>query len=131
VHLIDERFKYARAPEGQNSPLSMWSNRWSSMPVNHAVPGYKFPVPDERAVLDRMPGSDIPVIRQPFTTGDRLPFWAMTRFTGNHLYDLHNDPVETENRRGEAVERDLADKLRQALQSLEAPGDQMERLGLA
>ena len=33
VHLIDERYKYARAPEDGNAPLSMWSNRWSTMPL--------------------------------------------------------------------------------------------------
>jgi hypothetical protein len=130
VHLIDERFKYARAPEGANFPLSMWSNRWSSMPVHHAVANYRFPRPDDRAYLDRMPGSTVPVIRQPFAPGDQVPYWAMTRFSGNHVYDLYNDPVEVENRRGEPTEKELADKLRQALQEIEAPDDQMVRLGL-
>ena len=38
VHLIDGTSKYARAPAGANAPLSMWSNRWSTMPV-HSMPG--------------------------------------------------------------------------------------------
>jgi arylsulfatase A-like enzyme len=130
VHLIGHDTKYARAPEGENFPLSMWSNRWSSMPVHHAVKGYRFPVPDSRAYLDRMPGSSIPVIRQPFASGDQVPYWALTRFTGNHLYRLDIDPGEDDNRRGEALERELADSLRQALQELEAPDDQFTRLGL-
>ncbi len=131
VHLIDQTTKYARAPLGDNYPLSMWSNRWSSMPVSHAMPKYRFPVPDDRAVLDKMPGSKVPVIRQPFVKGDNVPFWALTRFTGNHLYDLVSDPVEDENRAGEASEKEIADKLRQALQHVEAPSDQFERLGMA
>ncbi|MBI2766716.1 MAG: sulfatase [Chloroflexi bacterium] len=130
VHLIDATHKYARAPEGENAPLSMWSNRWSSMPIHHARHGYRFPVPDERAWLDRMPGSRIPVIRQPFAAGDNVPYWAIARFSGNHLYDLTLDPGEEENRRGERAEAEAADKLRQALKEVEAPGDQFVRLGM-
>ncbi len=130
VHLTDGTNKYARAPEGENFPLSMWSNRWSTMPVHHAVPNYRLPVPDDRATLDRMPGSTIPVIRQPFVKGDAVPYWAMTRFSGNHLYRLDIDPAEDENRCGEGLERDAADLLRQALLEVEAPDDQFQRLGL-
>ena len=131
VHLVDAETKYARAPRDANAPLSMWSNRWSSMPVHHAMPEYEFPTPDERAWLDHMPGSRIPVIRQPFREGDLLPFWAYGRFSGNHLYDLKNDPDENENRAGEPSERDAADRLREALRAIDAPSDQFERLGLA
>ncbi|HXU23929.1 MAG TPA: hypothetical protein VN697_07850, partial [Tepidiformaceae bacterium] len=60
-----------------------------------------------------------------------VPYWAATRFTGNHLFDLRNDPGEDEDRAGEREERDLADKLRQALQQVEAPEDQFLRLGMA
>lgn len=130
VHLIDGETKYARAPEGENEPLSMWSNRWSTMPVARR-PRLRLPLPDDRAVLDRMPGSAVPVIRQPFRAGDLLPYWAYGPFSGNHLYDLRNDPAEAENRAGERGEREVADRLRQALIEVEAPSDQMERLGLA
>ena len=131
VHLIDKETKYARAPEDGNFPLSMWSNRWSSMPVHHSAPEYEFPTPDERAWLDNMPGSKIPVIRQPFADGDLLPFWAYGRFSGNHLFDLKNDPAEDENRAGEQREREAADRLREAMKAIEAPDDQFARLGLA
>ena len=56
VHLIDADAKYARAPSGDNAPLSLWSNRWSTMPIHH-MPQLQMPPPDERAVLDRMPGA--------------------------------------------------------------------------
>ena len=68
VHVVDGVHKYARAHEGENAPLSMWSNRWSTMPIN-AIPRYRIPKRDERAWLDRMPGSTVPVIRQPFEPG--------------------------------------------------------------
>lgn len=130
VHLVDMETKYARAPGAENAPLSMWSNRWSSMPVHHANPEYRFPTPDDRAFLDRMPGSRVPVIRQPFQPGDLLPYWAYGRFTGNHLYNLANDPDENENRAGTREERAAADRLRQALIEVDAPDDQLVRLGL-
>ncbi|HTR63428.1 MAG TPA: sulfatase [Candidatus Binataceae bacterium] len=129
VHLIDGARKYARAPQGDNAPLSVWSNRWSTMPaIGH--PELKLPLPDDRAVLDRMPGSKVPVIRQPFGAGERLPFWANGKFSGNHLYDLVNDPGEDRNLAGNRGETDAADALRAALVEMEAPSDQFVRLGL-
>jgi arylsulfatase A-like enzyme len=129
VHVTDGRTKYARAPVGENAPLSMWSNRWSTMPV-HQLPELRLPPPDDRAWLDRMPGSSVPVIRQPFAPGDMLPYWAFTRFGGNLLFDLDVDPGETEDRSGEVAEKEAADLLREALRSVEAPDDQLVRLGL-
>jgi hypothetical protein len=132
VQVTDGRHKYARAPQGDGFPLSMWSNRWSTMPV-HVAGALEMPVPDGRAVLDRMPGSEVPVIRQPFEPGDTLPFWAGSpRIAGHqHVYDLDVDPDEAENRAGEPLEADLADLLRTALVDIDAPVDQFERLGLA
>jgi arylsulfatase A-like enzyme len=130
VQVTDGRRKYARAPEVDNFPLSMWSNRWSTMPV-HVKGIVELPKPDDRAYLDRMPGSDVPVIRQPFAAGDALPFWVGRETIGrHHLYDVDLDPDEYENRVGEAVEREMIELLREALRSVEAPAEQFERLGL-
>jgi arylsulfatase A-like enzyme len=129
VHLIDGTIKYARAPVGANAPLSMWSNRWSTMPV-HSMPNLRLPRPDERAVLARMPGSTVPVIRQPFRDGDVLPFWALGAFSGNHLYNLRDDPDEEHDLVSSAAEKGAADQLRAALEAVEAPDDQFVRLGL-
>jgi arylsulfatase A-like enzyme len=133
VHVTDGRLKYARAPEGDNAPISMWSNRWSTMPI-HAFPEIRLPRPDQRAYLDAMPGTDVPVIRQPFEPGDMLPFWAATRFTGNHLWNVLDDPAEDEDRAGaaghEPEERQAEELLRAALDEVEAPDDQYVRLGL-
>jgi arylsulfatase A-like enzyme len=129
VHPVDGETKYARAPVGPNAPLSMWSNRWSTMPVV-SMPELRLPLPDDRAALDRMPGSTVPVIRQPFADGDLLPYWAYGSFHGNVLFDLRNDPNEEHNLAASARERDAAEQLRVALQAIEAPDDQFVRLGL-
>ena len=129
VNLIDDTWKYSRAPAGPNAPLSLWSNRWSTMPVPY-LPGLRLPPPDERAFLDRMPGSTVPVLRQPFKGSDPLPYLALGDFSGNHLYNLRNDPLEGENHVGTQAEQDLADELREALKQVEAPADQFIRLGL-
>jgi len=116
---------------GDNLPLSMWSNRWSTMPV-HVKGIAELPMPDERAFLDRMPGSSIPVIRQPFQQGDALPFWVNRAIGGqHHLYDIDLDPDEYENRVGEAVEREMQELLRTALADVEAPVEHLQRLGLS
>jgi arylsulfatase A-like enzyme len=130
VHVTDGRWKYARAPVGKNAPLSMWSNRWSTMPTHVLSREQELPLPDERAVLARMPGSKVPVIRQLWDESDALPFWAWAKFTGHHLYDTESDPAENENRTGDAEEQRMADLLRHALHEIEAPDEQFTRLGL-
>ena len=101
------------------------------MPV-HGVPDeLLMPRLDARAFLDRMPGSTIPVLRQPFRPGDLIPFWGAGRFSGSHLFDLRDDPAEERNLAGSAREQDLAERLRAALLAIDAPSDQLERLGLA
>jgi arylsulfatase A-like enzyme len=130
VHVIDGVHKYARSHEGENAPLSMWSNRWSTMPIN-AAPGYRMPRPDQRARLDRMPGSSVPVIRQPFEPGDRLPYWAIAPSEGHYLFDLEEDPGERRNLVGTPAEKQARDLLRAALEEVEAPEEQLERLGIA
>ena len=131
VHVIDGRIKYARGHVGDNAPLSMWSNRWSTMPRN-AVPHYRIPGPDKRAWLDTMPGSTVPVIRQPFEPGDMLPFWAADVREGDHyLFDLEEDPGERLNLVGTAAERDAIALLRAALEQVEAPAEQLERMAIA
>jgi len=133
VQVTDGRHKYARAPAVDNFPLSMWSNRWSTMPVHGGLEDYvRFPKPDRRARLDFMPGSQVPVIRQPFEEGDTVPFWVGgSRNVGcHHLYDLTLDPDEAENRRGEAVEGEMVELLRTALLDVDAPAEQLQRLGI-
>jgi arylsulfatase A-like enzyme len=130
VHYIDAQIKYVRAPAGDNAPLSMWSNRWSTMPTHFLDRERELPLPDDRAVLARMPGSDVPVIRQMWDASDHVPYWAYARFSGNHLYALTDDPEENENRAGGAEESRAEEALRAALVAVDAPKEQFERLGL-
>jgi hypothetical protein len=99
------------------------------MPV-HAIPELRLPLPDARATLDRMPGSAVPVLRQPFRAADPLPLWAWGEFSGSHLYDLAEDPAEDRNLAGTKVEEAATEALRAALDAVEAPRDQLVRLGL-
>ena len=130
VQITDGTRKYVRGAVGENFPISMWSNRWSTMPIH--IPGFEgLPAPDQKAWLDTMPGSDIPVIRQPYEAGDKLPFWVAGNTVDRHfLFDLAVDPDEQENRHGEAAADDMASLLREALVSVEAPDEQLARLGL-
>ena len=76
--------------------------------------------------------SDVPVIRQPFEPGDRLPFWAGSSAVDAHfLFDLENDPAEDENLVGTRREADLMELLRVALTTIDAPTEQLQRLGIA
>ena len=131
VHVVAKDLKYAAAPAGGNFLLTMWSNRWTTLPYR-ALQGFpSLPNPDRRATLAFLPGSDVPVIRQPFQAGDMLPYWAVGPFTGNHLFRLDDDPAETRNLAGDKQERSARDRLRTALEEVGAPSEQFQRLGLS
>ena len=132
VQITDGSTKYARGPVDANAPLSLWSNRWSTMPI-HFKGMVGLPPPDQRAWLDTMPGTEIPVIRQPFELDDPRPIWAFGNIAvDNHfLFDLSVDPDEGENRAHEARAGDMTELLRSALIELEAPAEQLERLGIS
>jgi arylsulfatase A-like enzyme len=132
VHVADATRTFAKAPVENNRPLSMFSNRWSTMPI-HAFPDVRLPRPDRRARLDRLPGSDVPVIRQPFDPSDAVPFWAIARFRGDVLYDRFECEATGELRNAAsdvAATKDMTELLVEALRSVEAPDEQLERLGI-
>jgi arylsulfatase A-like enzyme len=130
VGITDGRHRYLRGCGEANFPLSMWSNRWSTMPVR--AWDVRLPRPDGRATLRQMPGTDVPVMVQPFEPGDRLPFWvghpAPTDF---HLFDTGVDPGEQENLVGLPVEQTMLDALATELRGIDAPRDVLERVGVA
>ena len=130
VHVADATRTLAKAPVETNRPLSMISNRWTTMPIR--IPGYRMPRPDQRAWLDRAPGTDVPVIRQPFDPSDDLPFWAMGRFAGDLLYDRGEADAtgEVRNQAGGRADKEMTDLLVEAMRSIEAPTEQLTRLGL-
>jgi len=130
VGITDGRYRYMRGCGDDNFPLSMWSNRWSTMPV-HPLPRLRLPRPDRRATLRTMPGTDTPVICQPFERGDDLPFWAgFQPPSDSHLFDTATDPGETENRIGERREDQMLDALATELRAIAAPSDLLERVGI-
>ncbi len=130
VQIVTNEWRYTRGPSGANTPHSMWSNRWSTMPIA-AMPDFKMPMPDDRAVLDYMPGSTIPVIRQPFREGDLLPFWAYAKQYETIMFNRAEDPDETVNRIDDAIAKDAEELLRVALTEIDAPSEQFERLALS
>lgn len=130
VQVVDAETRYGRAPVADNRPLAMWSNRWSTMPMP-AFPSMKLPRPDRRATLDHLFGSDVPVIRQPFDPGDPVPFWGARPPADSILYDLDGDPMETANLVGGGREKQALDLLRAALDDVDAPKEQYERLGIS
>ena len=129
VQIVTNDWRYTRGPSGANAPHSMWSNRWSTMPIA-SMPDYKMPMPDSRASLDYMPGSTIPVIRQPFREGDLLPFWSYAKKYETILFHRAEDPDETVNRIGDSIAKDAEELLRVALTEVDAPSEQFERLAL-
>ena len=130
VTLFDGTYNYARAAVDKNYPISLFSNRWSTMNNNMYRKSVAMPPPNDRAFLDRMPGSDIPVIRQPYEEGDPAPYWLSSRSQGSKLWNIKDDPEEMEDIAGSADEARLAKVLKEALREINAPEDQFERLGL-
>ena len=129
VQLVTNEWRYTRGPQGINMPQTMWSNRWSTMPIG-SMPDFKMPMPDSRAVLDYMPGSTIPVIRQPFREGDMLPFWGYAKQYETMMFHRGEDPDETVNRIDDGIAKDAEELLRVALNQVNAPSEQFERLAL-
>ena len=99
------------------------------MPTHFLTREQELPLPDERAVLDRMPGSAVPVIRQAWNEFDRLPFWAPARLGPNLLFNVENDPGEEADLSETSEASAFSEKLHAALKSVEAPDDQFSRLG--
>ena len=77
-----------------------------------------------------MPGSDVPVIRQPFEPGDRLPFWVGSNAVDAHfLFDLDEDPGEDENLSAPPPRRTWWSCCVSRC-GRRGPGEQLERLGI-
>ena len=109
VNVIDADGKYIRGVEGENTDISVWSNRWSTMPV-HAFPRLSLARPDSRADRDNLPGSDVPANRSPPTTWQTVPSsrQAGRREPGRNsttpptpgnrtTWSTHGEPTTTQN----------------------------------
>ena len=93
---------------------------------------YYFPKKDEihKRLIGQLLDMWLAPLREMDADGDPIPFWGRMRFTGNHLFDLTNDPDENQNLAGDPREQKCAEQLRAALQEIEAPKSQLQRLGL-
>ena len=60
-----------------------------------------------------------------------MPYWAINPPEGHYLFDLEQDPNERRNLTGTPAEKQAIDLLRAALEEIEAPEEQLERLGIA
>jgi hypothetical protein len=79
-----------------------------------------------------MPRTEVPVIRQPYQPGDRLPFWVPhPPPSASHLFDVETDPGESEDRAGSPLEGERIEALASELRRIEAPADLLERVGVA
>jgi arylsulfatase A-like enzyme len=131
VGITDGKRRYLRGCGDTNFPLSVWSNRWSTMPIP-PFPQIRMPRPDLRATLRHMPGTQVPVISQPFEPGDQLPFWAgHLPPSDSHLFDTEADPTEMENQLGTSMEREMLEAVASELRGIQAPKDLLERIGVA
>ena len=121
----------ARAHWCQRAARQALSNRWSTMPTHVLDRHLALPLPDQRAFLDWMPGSDVPVIHQRWEAGDAVPFWARFKPGGHHLFDLEKRPRRDERTlAGSPEEEALAGyQRREILQMLQVLTEQPERLG--
>ena len=72
------------------------------------------------------------MIRQPFDPSDALPYWAGGAFAGDLLYDrLEADATgEVRNRATEPGAAEMTELLVEALRAIDAPADQLARLGV-
>ena len=72
------------------------------------------------------------MIRQPFDPSDSIPFWAGGGFLGDVLYDRSEADATgvLRDRSGTAEAKEMADLLVEALRTIEAPDEQLQRLGL-
>ena len=126
VNLIGDEYKLIAGVQ-QRDALSIYSNRWSTMPP------FRLPDPDERAELGpHMPGSDVAVIRQPLTQSQVSGLlWSFGDHRSSHVFHVGEDPGETRDLEGDTtLRRRLEEELRAALREIEAPAEQLDRLGL-
>ena len=106
------------------------------MPMR-AFPDVRLPRPDHRATLDHLPGSDVPVIRQPFDPSDAHPVLgrratsrATCSTTGPKPTPTASCATTSPTAAGRTRPREMADLLVEALRAIEAPAEQLARLGL-
>lgn len=122
VNVTDGRFTYFRAPASEeNQPLHRYFLTPGSFSMRDVC---SIDFYDEAELGHFLPYTDYPVIRAR-AHKRRSPDWAETM-----LYDIEKDYAQTENLAGTGAEIEYAVKLVEAMQAMDAPDEQFERLGL-
>lgn len=128
VQYNDGKYSYLRAPNRENSPLYVYSQRWST------APWWELPPLDNKAEAGRwLPWTDIILFRRSINLDE------LTRLHGNlnlilegnsMLFNIEEDEEQKYPVKDETIEREYIKKLHDALIYWQAPNEQLERLGL-
>ena len=122
VNVTDGRYIYMRAPTSDNSPLY----HYTLMPSHLRRPFSTDELKDMTCHEPLSFSKNCPVMRIPSSgPAGKSPERLETR-----LFDLQNDPDQTQPLDDPLIEQQMIDKLLQAMRENDAPIEQYERLGL-
>jgi len=128
TQVTDGRCMYARGARTEsNEPLHIYTNRWST------APWWQIPLPDRRMQCGNFVphAQGMPVGRMPVEPDIMRRLHCEPELVrGDYLFDITQDPDETQNLAGTELEKHYEDLMRSAMEEIGAPEEQYERLGL-
>ncbi len=132
VHVIDGHRKYARSRRSRATSRCRCGRTAGRRCPSTRSPSCACPAPTAERGSTFMPGSDVPVIRQPFAVGDTAAVLGGAGGSTGSTCSTTSTTIPTRPGTWPAprVEAELEEMLRHALGEVEAPRDQYERLGL-
>lgn len=128
IHYSDGVYTYLRAPNQDDSPLFIYSQRWST------APWWELPPLDEKVEVGKwMPWIDTLLFRRPINLDEMRKihgdFEIIFRNT-SMLFDIKADENQEHPIRDKNLEQRYIIKLYEALKSCQAPKEHVERLKL-
>jgi arylsulfatase A-like enzyme len=128
VNYTDGRFTYLRAPVKENSPLYLYSQRWST------APWWELPPLDDKAEAGRwFPESNLLLFRRPVTIEEMLKIHGPMDLVINGdsmLFNIEIDEEQEHPIKDKDLEKEYINKLKRALMEWKAPEEHLQRLGL-
>ncbi len=129
MQVTDGRCTYMRAARTpSNEPLYIYTNRWST------APWWRIPMPDQRMECGDYVAhaNGMPVCRMPVEPDDMRRLHCEPELvTGeDFLFDISADPNERQNLAGTELQTHYENLMRSAMQELQVPPEQYERMGL-
>ena len=131
--VTDGRHRYLRGCGDTNFPLSVWSNRWSTMPIP-SLPQLRLPRPDRRATLRLHArhghAGHLPALRpgRPTPLLGRAPAaFGLVSLRYRHRPRRAGEPTGTAARESDMRRRPGAP----SCAAISAPADLLERIGIA